>query len=259
MRLLSDKRWPCFEDLLKEQPYDPEPARALIARHEALEYPYKCTLNQMELEIDKGVFCPTLTNVTPFMLTGLHYRLWQQPRVLDGFTGSGALAIYAALFGCQVVGFDKSNAAVNCARKNALLNGVSDLVDIREGTVTETMTSDDVFDLILANPPLIPGDPKDPLESALFDTGLQATTEFIATLPGLLAKQGTCLLVTSDVIERKGYEVNIAKICRDNKLDMQITAELHRPYESYRLHTIKHSTLKSRLRSLGRDVLEAHI
>jgi methylase of polypeptide subunit release factors len=248
---------PRLDALLAIQPYNPEPAEILLARHEALEYPYACEFGQAELTIDRGVFCPTLTEVSPFLLEHTVFKPGQ--RVLDAFTGSGAFAVNAALMGCEVVGFDKSEEAVACARRNAEQNGVADKVDIRTGTLAETMTAEDTFDLIIANPPPIPGNPEGPLAGALFDKELKATSEFIAALPGLLAKHGRCLLLTSDVIDRASHKVDIAQACHDNKLAMEITAQLHYPYESYRIHTIERETLSTRLRPVAQRAIRSFL
>jgi release factor glutamine methyltransferase len=77
--------------------------------------------------------------------------------VLDVFTGSGVLAVAAALAGARdVTAVDISRRAVATARLNARLNGVR--VRALRGDVFEPVAGRR-FDLILANPPYVPGDP----------------------------------------------------------------------------------------------------
>lgn len=244
---------PQLADYLKDEPWDPLPAQRLAEKHAHLPDPYECRFGRALLEIDRGVFCPSITSVSPFLLENI--ALPRKGKVLDAFTGSGAFAVNAALAGADVVAYDISPLAVACAEKNALRNGVSGRVDVREGTLQEVITGQEKFDLIIANPPLLPGDPQNPLEQALFDDGLNATTSFIAALPNLLVKKGRCFIVTSDVIERHDSDVDITQLCRENGLAVDAVAKLHKSYESYRVHRIEHPSLKTRIRPAVRWML----
>jgi len=204
---------PRLDHLLKLLPYNTEPARSLVEKHEALPDPYECRFGNAKLDIDRGVFCPALTNVSPFLLENIVVRPGE--KVLDAFTGSGAFAINAALRGGTAVAYDISPLAINCAEKNARKNNVSEKVDVRQGTLHEVIVPNEQFDVVIANPPLIPGDPQNPLEQALFDDGLAATEEFVAALPTLLAKGGRCYLSTSSVIERNLFGIDIVKLCHE--------------------------------------------
>ena len=76
--------------------------------------------------------------------------------VLDLCTGSGVLAIAAALDGAaDVTAVDISRRAVLAARLNAWLNGVR--IEARRGDLFAPL-ADRRFDLILSNPPYLPGD-----------------------------------------------------------------------------------------------------
>jgi methylase of polypeptide subunit release factors len=230
---------PAHEQLLTKQPYDPEPARKLVERHRQLTYPYTCEFGVAELEIDEGVFCPTLTNASPFLLKCIDVIPGE--RVLDAFAGSGAFGVHAALSGAErVVSFDTSSAAVGCTQKNAMRNNVHVMLDARRGTLQETIAQGEMFDLIIANPPLIPGEPVESLEEALFDSNLQATVDFVEALPRILDERGRCYLLTSDVIDRDDYKIDLAGLCQKNGLKLSTIAQLHREYESYRVHKITH-------------------
>lgn len=75
--------------------------------------------------------------------------------VLDVFTGSGVLAVAAALGGARdVTAIDVSRRAVLTARLNARLNGVR--VRALRGDMFAPVAGRR-FDLILANPPYVPG------------------------------------------------------------------------------------------------------
>jgi len=137
----TDMEVPALEEHLKDQPYDPAPAQRLVEKHEALPDSYKCRFGSAQLEIDRGVFCPTLTQVSPFLLE--HTRFQAKQRVLDAFTGSGAFAIHAALQGAEAVAYDNSPIAVACAQKNVRKNDVEDKVDVRLGTLRAVISPRD--------------------------------------------------------------------------------------------------------------------
>ncbi len=68
--------------------------------------------------------------------------------VLDLGTGSGILAIAAALFGARAVGVDNDPDATDNARHNAALNGVEDRVEWITGTIDAVQGP---FDVVVAN------------------------------------------------------------------------------------------------------------
>jgi release factor glutamine methyltransferase len=103
-----------------------------------------------------GVFAPISDS---WMLADALRRETLPPgaRVLDVCTGSGVLAVTAALRGASATAVDVSRRAVLTARLNARLNGVrvrgvrGDLLDAVRG---------ERFDCIVSNPPYVPS-PRD--------------------------------------------------------------------------------------------------
>jgi methylase of polypeptide subunit release factors len=210
-------------------------AELLLARHAALHYPFQCEFGKAHLEIDEGVFCPTLTKVSPFLLEVVDFR--PGDLVLDAFAGSGAFGVNAAIYGArQVVAFDTSPVAAANARYNAKLNDVQLLIDVRRGTMDESLVPGERFDLVIANPPLLPGEPSSLLASAIYDPQLDATVSFIRALSRHLAYTGRCYLLTSSVIEQ--YGIDIDRLCAEVKLHSVVAKELDVGYECYRVHRI---------------------
>jgi methylase of polypeptide subunit release factors len=219
--------------------YDPGPAADLLRRHDEVDYPYECRFGPAVLTIDKGVFCPVLTKTSPFLLSCVDVR--PEERVLDVFSGSGAFAVVAALAGAHAVAVDRSPAAVACIAANAAANGVADRVEARAGDLSlprpaNGLRAGERFDLVIANPPLLPGEPGDVLASALLDPGLGSTTAFLAQLPEHLADGGRCLLLTSDVLERTGLRVE--RLCSDAGLTATLRTVRDVGYEQYRVHRL---------------------
>jgi HemK-related putative methylase len=115
-------------------------------------------------------------------------------RALDLGTGSGVGSVFAARRGYRVVAVDLNPAAVRCVRLNALLNGIEERVEARQGDLFGPVTGE-VFDLILFNPPFFRGIPRNALDFAW--RGTDVLERFAAGLPAALAPGGTLLLLLS--------------------------------------------------------------
>jgi release factor glutamine methyltransferase len=122
-------------------------------------------------------------------------------RVLDVCTGSGIVAVSAALAGAEVTAVDVSRRAVLAARLNARVNGVR--VRALRGDLLAPVRGER-FDLIVSNPPYVPDDgslPPRGLERAwkAGADGRAVLDRLCDEAPGLLAPGGTLLLVHSSV------------------------------------------------------------
>src|ERR671933_274838 len=80
-------------------------------------------------------------------------------RVLDVCTGSGVVAVSAALAGGHVTAVDVSRRAVACAWLNARLNGTR-LRALRGDLLAPV--AGERFDVIAANPPYVPAEDEAP-------------------------------------------------------------------------------------------------
>jgi release factor glutamine methyltransferase len=124
-------------------------------------------------------------------------------KVLDICTGSGALAVTAALRGAQdVTAVDVSRRAVLTARVNARLNGVR--VRGVRGDLFSAL-SDERYDVIVSNPPYVPAE-----TDALPDRGPQRAWDagrdgrvlldrILAEAPARLRPGGVLLIVHSEI------------------------------------------------------------
>ena len=79
-------------------------------------------------------------------------------RMLEIGTGIGLAAVLAARAGARVVATDVVDAAVRCARANAVINGVADRVEVLLGDGFAPVQGR-VFDLICTSPPQMPTPP----------------------------------------------------------------------------------------------------
>src|SRR5205823_7477659 len=87
-----------------------------------------------------------------------HLEFRPGERVLEIGTGIGLAAVLAARAGCRVIATDVLPAAVDCARENAVLNGVGDRLDVRPGDAYAPVPGS-TFDLICTSPPQMPTPP----------------------------------------------------------------------------------------------------
>ena len=103
------------------------------------------------VQIDPGMAFGTGTHETTRLCLEAIERHWQGGSLLDVGTGTGILAIAAALLepGSRVVALDIDPQAVEVARENMAINGVSSAIDLRPGQPDNFATHK--FDLIVAN------------------------------------------------------------------------------------------------------------
>jgi len=154
----------------------------------------------MRIIAPPGVFRPRSDS---WMLTEvLREELRPGDSVLDLCTGSGAVAIAAALAGAgRVTAVDLSRRAVAAARINARLNGTG-LRAVR-GSLFEPVGAER-FDLIVANPPYVPAEEVEPPRGAArgWDAGpdgRELLDPLLAEAPAHLTVGGAVLVVHSSI------------------------------------------------------------
>jgi release factor glutamine methyltransferase len=133
--------------------------------------------------------------------------------VLDVCTGSGALAIAAALAGARfVTAVDVSARAVLAVRLNARLNGVR--IEAIRGSLLDAVPGRR-FDVIVSNPPYLPAE-HDALprrgrarHTEAGTTGRVLLDRLIDAAPGHLAPGGVLLVTHSSVI---GEDATLARM-----------------------------------------------
>jgi methylase of polypeptide subunit release factors len=215
---------------------DLAPARRLLERHRSHEEPYEIESNGLHMLIEPDVFCPTFTKTSTFLAR--HVRIPAGTSVLDVFSGSGFQGLLAAKAGAaSVTCVDISPNATRCARNNAIRNGVSDRFSALTGDLFDPVGSDR-FDVIIANPPLLPGKPTTPLEQAIFDPDLGRSKSFLHQAASHLNPSGRIFLITTDAHQNTGI-FDLATTARQVGLADELVAELPLPYETYSVHELR--------------------
>ena len=153
----------------------------------------------MQLVTVPGVFRPHTDSI--MLARVIAERARPGSEALDPFTGSGILAIAAAQAGARATAIDVSRRAVACARANARLNGVR--VRALRGDMF-TPVAGERFDLIVANPPYVPGAVDGPVRGAARaweagDAGRAFVDRLCEDAPRHLASGGELLMIHSDV------------------------------------------------------------
>jgi len=130
----------------------------------------------------------------------------KRPRVCDVGTGSGAIAltIAAEAPGARVTASDRSQAALEVARRNARRLGVDGRVRLLAGDLEEPLLPEAPFDCVVANLPYVPtGDVPAKPDAVGFEPrlavdggadGLVLYRRLVAALPRLLAGGGSAFL-----------------------------------------------------------------
>lgn len=115
-------------------------------------------------------------------------------RALDLGTGSGIQAVVLAARGYRVIAVDLNREAARCARANALINGLEERIDVREGDLYGPL-AEGRFDLVVFNPPFFQGQPDSPFE--LSWRSRDVVPRFAQGLPERLAAGGQAIVIWS--------------------------------------------------------------
>ena len=112
---------------------------------------YTAKVGEHVIEIDPGMAFGTGTHhTTNMMMERLEKVITPEADVFDVGTGSGILAIAAAMLGAKAVkAVDIDGVAVRVARENVADNGLSDKIEVREGDLLHG--TEGKADVIIAN------------------------------------------------------------------------------------------------------------
>lgn len=147
-----------------------------------------------------------------YLLARVTPRTRPSRRTLDLCTGSGVHVINAARHSEHSIGTDINKRAIDVARVNLAMNGVSEKAEIRAGSLY-TSVPDEKFDLITANPPFHPTpDEKMQIYRTGGESGETLTEELVTRLPEFLENGGLCsFIVVYPVLRHETYLARIAR------------------------------------------------
>lgn len=146
---------------------------------------------------DYGVFSPTRSEYIG-LVAGLADEVAGR-EVLEIGTGTGVLAAVLARHGAVVTATDVSTRAVVCARRN--LDRLGCAVNVVQA---DLWPEGHRADVVVFNPPWLPGTPTSDLELGIYDADSGALRRFLAGLADHLTDGGEGWLVLSDLAEHLG-------------------------------------------------------
>jgi len=147
-----------------------------------------------------GVFAPVRGEHVALVAAELGNFPLAGKLAFDVGTGTGVLAVLLARSGARVVATDVSEAAVRSAEEEVARFGLGGNVEVK----TMDLFPPGRADLVVTNPPWIPGDPESPLDRAVYDPGGSFLRRFLSELPRHLREAGEGWLVLSDLAELVG-------------------------------------------------------
>lgn len=118
-------------------------------------YPKKVFFKNYVFQVDKHVYEPAEDT----FLIAEKLIVEECDTVLDIGTGCGILAVLAAEKAKHVVAVDINPYAIECATKNAEVNGVEEKIEFRRGDLFQSIKPGEKFSLILFNAPYLPSEP----------------------------------------------------------------------------------------------------
>lgn len=117
---------------------------------------------------------------------------------IDVGTGTGVLAaVLAQRWLSKVVATDNNPRALACARFNIQALGMAKQVQVQQAD----LFPDGTADLVVCNPPWLPGKPASPIEHAIYDEHSAMVKGFLNGLPAHLNEGGEGWLILSDLAE----------------------------------------------------------
>lgn len=219
---------------------DTNPVELLLDKHRAHKEPYFQKFKDMELIMYPEVFNPAYTKVSGFLADNI--LVPSNSNVLDMFCGSGAISFIAAKKAKKVIGVDISPTAVQCAIDNSKRLGLLESTEFRLADLWDGVKESEKFDLIIANPPLLPAIPENWLEKAVADSPkMDLTRRFLLGCSNGLKADGRVFMSFSNACSVSFEEPLefINNIVEEVSLKMKIKSEWNVGYEIYRILEFK--------------------
>ncbi len=194
-----------------------------------MAYPKKVFFKDHVFLVDEHVYEPAEDT----FLIAEQLKVKEDDVVLDLGTGCGILAVLAAEKAKRVVAVDINPYAIECAIKNAEMNGIKEKIEFRRGDLFQPIKPNESFSLILFNAPYLPSEPDEERSWigkawAGGPNGRKIIDQFVVDAPHFLADGGRIQLVQSSL-----SDVNrTLKAFDEMTLEARVAAQVNVPYEN---------------------------
>ena len=163
-------------------------------------YPKRAYFKDHVFMVDEHVYEPAEDT----FLLAEKMNVTEDDAVLDMGTGCGILAVLAAEKAKSVLAVDINPHAIECAIKNAEMNGAKERIGFRNGDLFQPIKPDENFSLILFNSPYLPSEPDEERSWigkawAGGSNGRKVIDRFVMDAPNFLAAGGKIQLVQSSL------------------------------------------------------------
>jgi len=154
-----------------------------------------------------GVFAPTRNEYLDLIMRA---PLARTELAMDIGTGTGVIALALAKRGIKkIIATDNNPRAIASASGNVGFFGLTKQIEIQQTDLFPAERSAPIqqADLIVCNPPWIPGKPSSLLETAVYDPDQQMLRGFVKQVGQHLKRDGEVWLVMSDLAEHLGLRL----------------------------------------------------
>ncbi len=174
-------------------------------------------LDRRDIYVHRNVFNPLLTNVSTLFGKNIPKIVRPNDVVLDVGGGTGYLSWIALSHGAKsAVALDISPLAIANMQENARHLGYENQFEVRLSDIFSALREDEKFSLIVFNAPLLEGNPRTPLEQAIYDPNYQTIQRFINEARKHLTEDGRIAITASsknthlrELIESAGYQLRL--------------------------------------------------
>jgi len=167
----------------------------ILNKPQQLDFTCPETMRHYKLDLDNGSMIPR----DGLLMAGFIKDHVSCKSVLDLGTGSGILAIHSAIFGAaKVVGVDINESALEGAKHNGYINGLTNLIYWKQSDLFDKLKGDK-FDLILSNPPQLPMESGSAQDFGGSD-GKELINNIITNASNYLTTNGILLIVLFDFL-----------------------------------------------------------
>jgi len=199
-------------------------------------YPKKVYFKDYVFMVDEHVYEPAEDS----FLLAEKMTVTEDEAVLDMGTGCGIIAVLAAEKAKSVVAVDINPYAIECAIKNAEMNGAREKIEFRHGDLFQPIKPNEHFNLILFNAPYLPSEPDEEKSWvgkawAGGSNGRKVIDRFVMDAPNFLAAGGKIQLVQSSL-----SDVNrTIKMFSERNLRAMVVAQVKVAFERIVLVEVK--------------------